>query len=54
MASPKLFHTAPETGPPPGKEYDTIGSWVVRAVCAEPRAEGTYYTGRGCDGCDGH
>ncbi len=25
MASPTLFHTAPETGPPPGKEYDTIG-----------------------------
>ncbi len=25
MARPIQFHTAPETGPPPGKEYDTIG-----------------------------
>ncbi len=25
IAGPWLFHTAPEAGPPPGKEYDTIG-----------------------------
>jgi hypothetical protein len=35
MASPKLFHAAPETGPPPGKEYDTIGYGLFEPFALE-------------------
>jgi len=35
MASPKLFHEAPETGPPPGREYDTIGYGLFEPFALE-------------------
>ena len=38
MASPTLFHTAPETGPPPGKEYDTIGYGLFEPFVLEQTA----------------
>ncbi len=34
-ASPTLFHQAPETGPPPGKEYDTIGYGLFEPFALE-------------------
>ncbi len=34
-ASPKLFHMAPESGPPPGKAYDTIGYGLFEPFALE-------------------
>jgi hypothetical protein len=35
VARPIQFHTAPQTGPPPGKEYDTIGYGLFEPFALE-------------------